>query len=174
MPKKDTAKQAENKDAVAKATKAAKAVKKGKSTRALGIRTSTTFRRPKTLALKRAPKFPRHSIPHRARLDQYSVIRYPLTTESAMKKIEDNNTLVFIVDIHANKFQIKDAVKKLYAINAAKVNTLIRYVTSCNRIQKYSSYWPVRNCSPNGEKKAFVRLSPEHDALDVANKIGLL
>ena len=26
------------------------------------------------------------------------VIKYPLTTESAMKKIEDNNTLVFIVD----------------------------------------------------------------------------
>merc|ERR1719354_51153 len=33
----------------------------------------------------------------------------PLTTESAMKKIEDNNTLVFIVDIKANKPQIKMA-----------------------------------------------------------------
>ena len=27
----------------------------------------------------------------------YSIFKYPLTTKSAMKKIEDNNTLVFIV-----------------------------------------------------------------------------
>ena len=33
-----------------------------------------------------------------------------------------------IVDIKANKRQIKDAVKKLYDVQAAKVNTLIRYV----------------------------------------------
>lgn len=43
-----------------------------------------------------------------------------------MKKIEDNNTLVFIVDVKANKHQIKHAVKKLYDIDVAKVNTLIR------------------------------------------------
>lgn len=68
-----------------------------------------------------------------------------------MKKIEDNNTLVFIVDVKANKHQIKQAVKKLYDIDVAKVNTLIR---------------------PDGEKKAYVRLAPDYDALDVANKIG--
>ena len=45
-----------------------------------------------------------------------------------MKKIEEHNTLVFIVDVRANKRQIKDAVKKLYDVQAAKVNTLIRYV----------------------------------------------
>lgn len=50
----------------------------------------------------------------------------PLNTESAMKKIEEHNTLVFIVDIKSNKRQIKDAVKKLYDVQAAKVNTLIR------------------------------------------------
>lgn len=44
-----------------------------------------------------------------------------------MKKIEDNNTLVFIVDVKANKHQIKHAVKKLYDIDVAKVNTLIRW-----------------------------------------------
>ena len=60
------------------------------------------------------------------RLDAYNIIKHPLTTESAMKKIEDNNTLVFITNIKANKHQIKSAVKKLYDINVAKVNTLIR------------------------------------------------
>ena len=48
-----------------------------------------------------------------------------------MKKIEDNNTLVFIVALTANKRQIKDAVKKLYDVQALKVNTLIRYPSSC-------------------------------------------
>ena len=43
-----------------------------------------------------------------------------------MKKIEEHNTLVFIVDIKANKRQIKDAVKKLYSVSALSVNTLIR------------------------------------------------
>jgi ribosomal protein L23 len=54
--------------------------------------------------------------------------RRPLNTESAMKKIEENNTLVFIVDVKANKRQIKDAVKKLYDVQAVNVNTLIRCV----------------------------------------------
>lgn len=76
-----------------------------------------------------------------------------MTTEAAMKNIEDYNTLVFIVDIKANKYQIKDAVRKLYEVDPLKVNTLIR---------------------PDGKKKAFVRLPPDADALEVANKIGIL
>lgn len=80
-----------------------------------------------------------------------SLHRYPLTTESAMKKIEDNNTLVFICDVRANKRQIAQAVKKMYDIVCAKVNTLVR---------------------PDGVKKAYVRLTQDFDALDVANKIG--
>jgi large subunit ribosomal protein L23Ae len=82
------------------------------------------FYRPKTLTLARAPRIITSSkIPPSA----HDTIKYPLTTESAMKKVEENNTLVFIVDIKSNKKQIKAAVKKLYDIQAAKVNTLIRY-----------------------------------------------
>jgi large subunit ribosomal protein L23Ae len=61
------------------------------------------------------------------RLDHHKVIIHPLNTESAMKKIEENNTLVFIVDVKANKRQIKAALKKLYDVDTVKVNTLIRY-----------------------------------------------
>lgn len=60
------------------------------------------------------------------RMDAFNIIKFPLTTESAMKKIEDNNTLVFIVHLRANKHHVKAAVKKMYDINVAKVNTLIR------------------------------------------------
>ena len=92
------------------------------------VRLSTTFHRPKTLQLSRSPKYPRKSVPHVPRLDEHKVIIHPLNTESAMKKIEENNTLVFIVDIKANKRQIKEALKKLYDIDTVKINTLIRYV----------------------------------------------
>ena len=92
------------------------------------MRLSTTFHRPKTLQLSRTPKYPRKSIPHEPRLDHHAVITHPLNTESAMKKIEEHNTLVFLCDVRANKRQIKDALKKLYDVDCVKVNTLIRYV----------------------------------------------
>ncbi|EPY76745.1 hypothetical protein CB1_001392025 [Camelus ferus] len=112
--------------AKAKDLKAKKAVLKGiHSHKKKKIRTSPTFRRPKTLRLRRQPKYPRKSAPRRNKLDHYAIIKFPLTTEPAMKKTEENNTLVFIVDVKANKHQIKQAVKKLYDTDVAKVNTLI-------------------------------------------------
>lgn len=115
-------------DAKTQAAKVAKAVKSGATfkKKAKKIRTKVTFHRPKTLKKDRNPKYPRISAPPRNKLDHYQILKYPLTTESAMKKIEDNNTLVFIVDIRADKKKIKDAVKKMYDIQTKKVNTLIR------------------------------------------------
>ena len=136
-----------------KALKAQKDLKKGTAKFHRKIRTSVQFKRPSTLALPRTPKYPRKSAPRSNKMDQFKTIKFPLTTESAMKKIEDNNTLVFVVDVRANKRTVADAVKKLYNIEAAAVNTLVR---------------------ADGNKKAFVRLSPDFDALDVANKIGII
>lgn len=106
-------------------------MKKGvKARRPARVHNTVHFYRPKTLRLARKPKYARQSAPSLPKLDQWQVIRHPHTSEVAMKKIEDHNTLSFIVDIRANKPQIKEAVKKLYDIKAAKVNTLIRYVLS--------------------------------------------
>lgn len=118
-------------DPKAQALKTAKAVKSGATfkKKAKKIRTSVTFHRPRTLKKDRNPKYPRISAPPRNKLDHYQILKYPLTTESAMKKIEDNNTLVFIVDLRADKKKIKDAVKKMYDIQAKKVNTLIRWAS---------------------------------------------
>merc|ERR1712216_897781 len=64
----------------------------------------------------REPKYPRKYRASPNRLDRYQILKYPLTTESAMKKIEENNTLVFIIDVRASKIQIKEAIKKMYDI----------------------------------------------------------
>ncbi|ERE69266.1 60S ribosomal protein L23a-like protein [Cricetulus griseus] len=106
--------------AKAKALKAKKAVLKGVHSHKKKISKSPTFQRPKTLQLRRQPKHRRKNAPRRNKLDHYAIIKLPLTTESAMKKIEDHNTLVFLVDVKANKHQIKQAVKKLYDIDVAK------------------------------------------------------
>ncbi|KZF21328.1 60S ribosomal protein L23 [Xylona heveae TC161] len=132
----------------AKASAAAKATLRGvNSHKVRKVRLSTTFHQPKTLQLSRSPKYPRKSIPSEPRLDHHKVIVHPLNTESAMKKIEENNTLVFIVDVKSNKRQIKDALKKLYDVDTIKINTLVR---------------------PDGSKKAYARLTPDVDALDIA------
>ena len=36
--------------------------------------------RPKTLALRRNPKYPRRAIPRKQVLDKFSIVQYPLTT----------------------------------------------------------------------------------------------
>lgn len=136
-----------------KASQVAKALKKGVSKKGTRIHTKVHFYKPKTLSLDRKPKYARKSTPKKNTLDKHSIIKYPLTTESSMKLIEDSNTLVFIVAIKANKRQIKAAVKELYNIKCEKVNTLI---------------------TPRGLKKAYVRLSKDFDALDVANRVGVI
>ena len=136
-----------------KAKKTAKALTKGSHKKNVKTRTTTRFRRPTTLIKQRNPKVLRKSVPTMTKMDKYRVIKYPLNTESAMKKIENHNTLVFIVDILADKKQIKKALEDLHDFKAVKVNTLIR---------------------PDGTKKAYVRLSKEKDAVEIAGKMGMM
>ena len=109
-----------------KAVNVAKKVRRGTHGQVVKMRTKLRFFQPKTLKLARNPKYARKSVPSQNTMDKYRVLQHPLTTESAMKKIEENNTLVFIVDKLSNKRQIKDAVSQMYDIKCAKVNTLIR------------------------------------------------
>mmetsp|Transcript_16222 Transcript_16222/g.18363 ORF Transcript_16222/g.18363 Transcript_16222/m.18363 type:complete len:144 (+) Transcript_16222:210-641(+) len=136
-----------------KATEAANKMRGSQRKIGVKVRTKVKFYRPKTLKLARQPKYTLRAVPRENKMDKFRVIKYPLTTESAMKKIEDHNTLVFIVDLKANKRQIKEAVKSMYKINVDKVNTLIR---------------------PDAQKKAYVHLTADFDALDVANRIGII
>mmetsp|Transcript_2091 Transcript_2091/g.3690 ORF Transcript_2091/g.3690 Transcript_2091/m.3690 type:complete len:170 (-) Transcript_2091:107-616(-) len=140
--------------AVKQAKLAAAVAKKGNVVkRARKVRYDVKFRMPKTLRLPKRPLYPRRSILRDNSFDEYKIIRAPVTTETAMKKIEENNTLVFLVDLAATKFQIKKAVERLYDVKVQKVNTLVR---------------------PDAKKKAFVRLTSDYEGIEVANKIGII
>ena len=116
--------------AVAKATKAAKAVKKGTKVQVKKIRTNPHFTRNHTLRQARNPKYAVSSLPKQPKLNEFTIVKAPVFTDSTMKEIERHNTLVFIVDTRANKCQIAQALKSLYNVDVARVNTLIRYVST--------------------------------------------
>ena len=115
--------------------------------------TTPTFRRPKTLALKRSPKYARHSTQKAGTINKYRVIEYPLVGESATKLMEDKNTLVFIVNRDATKTDIKRTFKQRFEADVRRVNTLIR---------------------PDGKKKAFVTLKGTQAAVELGSKIGII
>lgn len=125
---------------------------KGKKPRAGKVWHTVHFRRPKTLILRKAPKYPRHSVPKTRALDKYQMLRYPVTTETIMKLIEEQNTIVFITDNRATKPQIKKAFGEMYGVKVETVRTLIK---------------------PDGEKKAFIKLPQDVEAVEIASKIGI-
>lgn len=86
-------------------------------------------------------------------MGSYEIILYPLMTEAASLMVEKENKLVFVVNLKASKNEVKNAVERLYEVKVERVNLLI---------------------TPQGEKKAFVKLHPEYKAADVAIKLGIL
>lgn len=83
----------------------------------------------------------------------YAYIKYPLATEKSVRIMEAENKLIFIVDRKATKPQIKEAIEKLFKVKVMKINTSI---------------------TPLGDKKAYLKLSPETPAIDVATELGLM
>lgn len=86
-------------------------------------------------------------------MDQTDVIKYPLSTEKSIRLLEAENKLVFVVDNKATKKEIKEAVEHMFKVKALKVNVSI---------------------SPQGEKRAYVKLAADSPAIDIATDLGLM
>jgi len=86
-------------------------------------------------------------------VDPLTIILYPLLTEKAIGKIEKENKIVFVVRRTANKNQIKWAAERAFNVKVSKVSTLI---------------------DRKGRKKAWIKLSKEYSASDIATKMGML
>ena len=80
------------------------------------------------------------------------ILSHPIATEKSVRIMQAENKLVFIVERKATKPQIKKAAEELYKIKVKKVNTMIM---------------------PGGKKKAYLSLSPDTPAMDVATELGL-
>ena len=70
------------------AATAAKKVQRAQKKRVGQIHTKVHFYRPHTLILNRKPKYERTSVAKENKMDAFAVIKRPVVTEAAMKKIE--------------------------------------------------------------------------------------
>lgn len=87
------------------------------------------------------------------KLPTSDIVKYPLLSEDAVNLLESENKITFIVNINSDKHDIKRAIQELYEVKVRDVNTLI---------------------TPEGEKKAFVKLTPSFKASDLAVRLGIL
>ncbi len=85
-------------------------------------------------------------------INPYDIIIHPDVTEKSIKLIETENKLVFIVSRTSTKLKIKNAAERLYDIKVSDVNTLI---------------------TSKGIKKAYVKLTPQFKAEEIATRIGI-
>lgn len=84
--------------------------------------------------------------------DAQKVVVRPYITERTFEQIERENKLCFLVADGASKSQIASAVETLYEVEVRTVNTTRTLIG----------------------KKAFVRLSEENSAAELATKLGLV
>jgi ribosomal protein uL23 len=86
-------------------------------------------------------------------VDDFKVVKYPLSTEKSLRLMESENKLVFIVDKSATKEEIKKSIESIFKVKVLKVNTLI---------------------SNKCQKKAYVKFSNDTPAIDIATNMGLM
>ncbi len=87
------------------------------------------------------------------RFDPYKIIKVPLSTEKAIRQIEFDNRLSFVIHPRATKKDVKKAVEELFKVKVIKVN--------------------IQN-SFTGQKRAYVKLGPESVASDISADLGLI
>lgn len=76
-----------------------------------------------------------------------------LSTEKAMRLMESDNKLVFIVQKSDTKESIKEELEKQFDVKIVKVNTLI---------------------GPDAKKRAYVKFAESSPAIDLATKLELM
>lgn len=85
--------------------------------------------------------------------DPHKVLIHPQVTEKAVRLIEAENKLIFIVARDASRADVKRAVEILFEVKVEDVKTEI---------------------TPDGRKRAYVKLAPEFMADEIAAKLGVV
>ena len=76
----------------------------------------------------------------------------PITTEKAIKLIEAENKITFVVNRKATKPEIAKEIESMFNVKVEKVNTHIR----------------------KNKKIAIIKLKKETPAIDIATKLGIM
>ena len=135
----------------AKANAAAQALQKGQKKEI--TKTRHFVRAPRsTVNLPKRPIYEHKAVqPVSLKRNDYKIIRGPVTSDKSTRKLEDENTMTFWVDIKATKPEIAAAFYRLYRVKPVKVCTVI---------------------TTKFIKKAYIRLPEGSDAMGIATEIG--
>ncbi len=92
------------------------------------------------------------------------IIKSPVLTEKMVNQTDKYNRYGFIVDLHANKLQIKKAVEDLYGVNVVSVRTMIYPAKTKVKYTKRG----LQESKQGAYKKAIVQLE-EGQSIDFYN-----
>lgn len=81
------------------------------------------------------------------------IIKAPISSEKAIRLMEAENKLVFLVDKKATKADVKKALEEMFKVKVKNVNTMI---------------------GPDAKKKAYVTFADDTPAIDLATKLELM
>lgn len=93
----------------------------------------------------------------------YQIIRRPIITEKGLAVKETQHTLVFEVERHATKVEIKEAVQQIFKVKVSEVRTS-NFPGKFRRRGQTGGYrrdW----------KKAYVRLAPGEKMIEYAENV---
>lgn len=76
----------------------------------------------------------------------------PITTEKAIRMLELENKITFLVDRRSNKIEIRKEIEKSFNVKVEGITTMIK----------------------NNKKTAIIKLKEESPAIDIATKLGLI
>ncbi|MBE6917809.1 MAG: 50S ribosomal protein L23 [Ruminococcaceae bacterium] len=89
----------------------------------------------------------------------YDIIKRPVLTEQSMADVADKK-YVFMVDINANKTEIKTAVEEIFEVKVAKVNT----IRMQGKVKRTGAYPAGRRAA---YKKAIVTLTADSKTIEL-------
>lgn len=94
---------------------------------------------------------------------RYQIIRRPIITEKGIAVKDEQRTLVFEVDRHATKVEIREAVQEIFKVKVADVRTanFVGKFRRRGRTGGHRSDW----------KKAYVRLKPGEKMIEYAENV---
>lgn len=90
-------------------------------------------------------------------MNAYDIVRKPVITEKSMNEMADKK-YTFIVDVNANKTEIKKAIEEVFKVKVDKVNT-VRVLGKMKRMGKTEGRKP-------SYKKAIVKLTADSKGIE--------
>lgn len=90
-------------------------------------------------------------------MNAYDIVRRPVITEKAMSEMADKK-YTFIVDVNANRTEIKDAVETIFKVKVDKVNT-VRVMGKMKKMGKNEGRRP-------SYKKAIIKLTKDSKGIE--------